>query len=469
MKICVADDEKAVRQSIINKLRSIDPLAVIYDVGFGHASLEQILLVQPDLVFLDIRMPELDGLELLGEIKHAYPRIQAVMLTGFGEFEYARKALQLGAADYLLKPADRGQLKAIVEKVKSDMEACFIQELEPYLDKLSDKYIFVDVMQCPNISLWFDERQAKQVIFADSLDLLAGANEQISEEMLFSFSVNNDYAGIVVKSDGRHGIEFHTKNEFFHMFQQGMVQWETGRFFGGCSSIRPLNHSDNMKHAIQLRKSILASAKGTDYKNLESCVNEWLDCVYKLELRELKKQCVSLMALLDEGLASKEEFIVLEEEKVHYWTQWVEQYKTWLKLKERIRKFILDGVRALSFTDHQPNLGWFEQALGWIDSNRDPNATLESVAAAVGVHPVTLSRIFKQRTGMNFVKFLVKRKMQLSRRLLLSTDKTVRQIAEDIGYMDYRYFRNLFKKEFDMMPAEYRSQKGVALNDDALQ
>lgn len=94
--------------------------------------------------------------------------------------------------------------------------------------------------------------------------------------------------------------------------------------------------------------------------------------------------------------------------------------------------------------------------------------SLESIADVVGVHPVTLSRIFKQQTGMNFVRYLVRSRLQHAQSLLLKTDKKINEISEEVGYVDYRYFRTLFKKEFGCTPSEYRRRNGIgAAGDEA--
>ncbi len=92
-------------------------------------------------------------------------------------------------------------------------------------------------------------------------------------------------------------------------------------------------------------------------------------------------------------------------------------------MKQKIWKFVLDGVRALTQLENQSSLSWFRQALQLVDTSRDPNLSLEMVADAVGVHPVTLSRIFKQQTGMNFVKYMIRSRLRHAQTLLLQTDK----------------------------------------------
>ncbi|GGG05988.1 response regulator transcription factor [Paenibacillus abyssi] len=472
MKICVADDEKEVRESIIYKLKTLFPEEQLFDVQFGRLALEQIETVQPDLVFLDIRMPEIDGLEILRAIKRTCPGAHVAILSGYDDFGYARRALQLGAIDYLLKPADREQLREIVESVKSDMEKTLRKEIEGDLAKLSDQYVFIHDIQCFNTSLWFDERQAKEIVFGDPhAEEWHKRRESMRQQTLMSFAVNHDYEGIALYApSGNNGLFFRRKQEFLPALLHGMNQWESRRFFSGDpewpAKSEPMR-KETAKQAAGLRQQILSFAKIGDEQRLEASLNAWLVCLREMKFASLKKECVNLMALLDEGLV-KQEVIVLEEEKMHYWSQWAAKHKTWDELQAKIRKFVLGGVRTWMLLEQQTGSGWFEHALRLVDASRDPNISLESVAEAVGVHPVTLSRMFKQQTGINFVKYLVRSRLKRAQSMLLTTDKNINGIADEIGYVDHRYFRGLFKREFGLTPSEYRKTNGImAVTDDA--
>ncbi|HUC92475.1 MAG TPA: helix-turn-helix domain-containing protein [Paenibacillus sp.] len=466
MKICVADDEKEVRESIIHKLRALYPLDEIYDVEFGRKALQQIAMVNPDLVFLDIRMPEMDGLDILRSMKQTKPSIQAAILSGYDDFEYARKSLHIGAIDYLLKPADREELRAVVDKVKAETDKAFRKEMDIHLGKLSAQYVFIDSLRYFNTSLWFDERREKTVLFGRFGEL----SEQLGQapkDTVFTFSVNQDYEGAVVARRPEHrGPFFQLMEHFVPAVLEGMDKWESERFFGRPPEGRGNSETRRkaVRQAAQLRHKMLSSARTGSFPNLEQSLNSWLDCLYSLDLSMLRKECVNLMASLDEGLAGGGEVIVLEEEKIHYWSQWVGKHRTWDELSGKIRKFVLDGVRALMQpeSESQANTGWFRQALHMVDTSTDPNLSLELVAEAVGVHSVTLSRIFKQQTGMNFVRYLVRNRLRLAQSLLLKSEKKINDIAEEVGYVDYRYFRSLFKKEFGMTPSEYRRRNGIA-------
>lgn len=121
MKIMVIDDEpivsKALRKLIPWEEHGFQWLPEAYD---GQSGLELIMHNQPDLILVDCRMPNMNGLELLTELnRRSYP-VRSVILSGHDEFEYAQQAIKLGASDYLLKPPDLELLLRTVVKIKEE-------------------------------------------------------------------------------------------------------------------------------------------------------------------------------------------------------------------------------------------------------------------------------------------------------------------------------------------------------------
>ncbi|MBP1157300.1 MULTISPECIES: response regulator [unclassified Paenibacillus] len=466
MKICVVDDEREVRISIIQKLTLLFPHEQIFDVEFGRQALEQIALVQPNLVFLDIRMPEIDGIEILRQLKLMYPTMYVVIISGYDDFEYARKALHHGAMDYLLKPADRVQLREIVEKVQHHLKSAFEKELDVLLSKTPNALKILKNIQLFNVSLWFDERQWKTIIFSDHLDFLK--LEAAPQDILLTFGVDSETQGMIMKADSDQGRgSFRERESFMRVFLLENQRRQQAQFFQVPVSeyiTKPNDQKHGVKQAAKLQRKMVNHARAGDFSELESSLDAWFKCLENMGYGDLQRECALLMALLDEGL-SKHEVIVLEEDTLYYWSEWVSKHRTWSELKETIRKLVLGGVKALKSLEQQDHdtgsNHWFKQALQLIEASHDPNLSLDSVAEAVNVHPVTLSRIFKQQMGMNFVRYLTRKRMQLAKTLLLSTNKKINEISEEIGYADYPYFRSLFKKEFGYSPSEIRRNNGI--------
>lgn len=114
-KLVIADDETDIRRLIVFLLRSND----LYEAQNGRRALELILEVRPDLVLLDILMPEMTGLEVLGAMREnpLTASIPAILLSAKGQAAEIERGLSSGATRYLVKPFEAQSLRALVAEV----------------------------------------------------------------------------------------------------------------------------------------------------------------------------------------------------------------------------------------------------------------------------------------------------------------------------------------------------------------
>jgi DNA-binding LytR/AlgR family response regulator len=122
MNTCVvAEDEALLREALVQRLREAWPeLDIVAECADGGSALEAIAELQPDVAFLDIRMPGLTGLEVAAAVLSASPRTQVVFVTAYDQ--YAIDAFDQGAVDYLLKPVDPARLAQTVQRLKARLE-----------------------------------------------------------------------------------------------------------------------------------------------------------------------------------------------------------------------------------------------------------------------------------------------------------------------------------------------------------
>ena len=123
-KVIVADDEKLIANNIARKIeQSCEAFEVVAKAGTGLEAFELAQQFLPDVVFSDIKMPEMDGIELLARLRKHNPSVLVVIVSGYNDFEYARSAIQLNAADYLLKPINSEELKRLLHKLEVTLMA----------------------------------------------------------------------------------------------------------------------------------------------------------------------------------------------------------------------------------------------------------------------------------------------------------------------------------------------------------
>ena len=131
IKVLVVDDEQAFANTLAQRLKMRDlKVGTAYD---GDEALKKLKEEEPDVIVLDLKMPGMHGMEVLEEIKKAYPHIQVIVLTGHGTDKDEEDAKRLGGFDFLKKPADIDHLehkirKAFQEKLERTMSAIAFAE-----------------------------------------------------------------------------------------------------------------------------------------------------------------------------------------------------------------------------------------------------------------------------------------------------------------------------------------------------
>ncbi len=118
MNILIADDESMVRAGLRSMLEELDiGLNIIGETKNGQETVAFVQEHHPDLVFVDIKMPVLNGLEAIAQCKQHSPYTKWIILSGYSEFHYAQEALRLGACNYLLKPVSLNDIKNCISHI----------------------------------------------------------------------------------------------------------------------------------------------------------------------------------------------------------------------------------------------------------------------------------------------------------------------------------------------------------------
>lgn len=160
-KVLVVEDEYLIRKGL---LRGVDWISancnVIAEAENGAEGIDMIRAFHPDIVICDIRMPIVDGLEMLRRTIREY-RYKAIIVSGYGEFEYAQQAISIGVSHFLLKPIDFSELTELLREMAQDdfpepqktSDERYLQQMDRYLDThYSEKVTLNDVCGALKIS-----------------------------------------------------------------------------------------------------------------------------------------------------------------------------------------------------------------------------------------------------------------------------------------------------------------------------
>jgi DNA-binding NarL/FixJ family response regulator len=117
VRLLLADDHALFRQGLRELIERKTPYAVVAEARTGREVLDQVDRVQPDIVLLDIQMPDLDGIAVARQLAVSHPHIKVVMLTMYRQDQHLIEAIKAGVKGYLLKDADAEELIDVVERV----------------------------------------------------------------------------------------------------------------------------------------------------------------------------------------------------------------------------------------------------------------------------------------------------------------------------------------------------------------
>lgn len=130
--IVIAEDELLLRQALIKQIKTHCDYDVVHESPNGEDALKWLRSHPADILLTDIRMPKMDGIQLLASLKEEQLPVKTIIISGYDDFQYVQQVLRLGAADYLLKPVSCENLHQVLETVSS---AIVRQEIDENLQK----------------------------------------------------------------------------------------------------------------------------------------------------------------------------------------------------------------------------------------------------------------------------------------------------------------------------------------------
>ncbi len=136
IKLLIAEDEYIVRRGIISSIdwESLD-IEVVGEAENGAEALEKAKKLKPHIILTDIRMPVMDGLEFVSNLKISQPNVKVIVFSGYDDFSYAMRAIRLGVSEYLLKPINVDDLIRIISELKNSIVERMSQlSIKQYLD-----------------------------------------------------------------------------------------------------------------------------------------------------------------------------------------------------------------------------------------------------------------------------------------------------------------------------------------------
>ncbi|MCC3356790.1 response regulator transcription factor [Bacillus sp. REN16] len=393
-KVLIADDEFIIRDGIHS---SVDweryNMEVVGEAEDGEEAVEVALEHQVDILLIDLNMPIMNGLEAMKQIKQQLPACKMVVVSGYDEFRYAQEALRLKVEDYLLKPVNPGKLEAI------------IMELQRKLDMEVSQKEFV---KQATIQIKRNQTQLKERFFQDWMEGQL-ANEEIMEQLQFlNLPVTTPIQYIVIKWPD------------YHLNQMFMQENDRQIYLFAIENI--------VKEMIKSNKIIVFWDRS---HLLNICLWEPINQEQMTEIRDVVQHYFSITIYYHMEDIKELEFTHL--------------YKVYDRCKREVDKQIKISPIV-------------KDALSYIRQHyQDSSLTLEKVAEELHITTVYLSRIMKHELGISYVGLLTQMRINKAVDLLKTTELSIRDIAEAVGYDSQHYFSTTFKKIVGVSPMQFKN------------
>ncbi|AOZ91797.1 response regulator [Paenibacillus crassostreae] len=516
--LLIADDEALEREGLELMIRHILPDTFHFlHAENGRKAIQIAEEERPDFIFMDIKMPGIQGLEAVRQISTIVPSTKIVMITAHDYFSYAKEGLALGVRDYLLKPARREEVLQVLQLLISEKEEenrlrneqLELQEKLSQLIPLAENELTlilmlesvqeVELEQLASLlNLQWVKGYAMVLSFSrqskkewEDFQLLKReiyeAVKHFTKPNLSTITgplVGHQMALFNPLPPGRPGYSQRVNSldwgERIRCFIEGRFQLSLSV---GIGSVR--EGWDGMSRSY--REAVRVCAEDNELLNVrhyddmtqssgQTMISlddekKLLDALLRHNKQESAERFDSLFAILEGTVASS--FSTLRGEVIGlllFLCRGIQSGDgadliTSLSVvedRDALRKSALlwidsfiDGLRE---EREQSRSLVLQRALLYIDQKYKEDISLEQSAEYVNLSPHYFSKLFKQHVGENFIDFVTRLRIKEAKLLIVGERLSLKEICYEVGYKDPNYFSRVFKKATGITPSEYRQQ-----------
>ncbi len=493
MRILIVEDEIKIRRGLAGLIAKATGDEIVGEARNGREGLELILHTNPDLVITDVRMPEMDGLEMLQAMKERNLDVHCVILSGYSEFDYARKAISYGVDDYLLKPLAPEDIIGLLEKIREKRER-ELRRRSGNMQRILWNWICGSMGEGEQESdlaeLHMESGVQYWLLSGHGWDTLSGERREWLERIQESRVKQN--------CQDMHCCLFEETRELVCILPEAAIaplrqelQWQFGRSGGKWVwAMEPIREPEQVGETMEMLRQLYLYGQEPGqiavYADMEAFAGE--EFLYPEELearlrsavyREDREQIGRYFSELKEYMEGRP---FLPHQVREGYQKLMQRLLGWLEDAEKTAhtrteplryvnrmqraytfgemKGILDEIlqELIGVSGHREDISNYaiKKAISYIRLHYAENISLEEIADRLDITPEYLSTLFNREVGMNFTVFLRDFRISHAKRLLKGTDLKVYEIAREVGYGDSKYFNRVFKEKVGVSPREFR-------------
>lgn len=503
MRVIIVEDEIRIREGIVKLLsKAGGGFDLVGEAENGRDGLELLRVLKPDIVITDIRMPLMDGLEMLTQMRQERLSTKAIVLSAYSEFEYARKAMKLGVTEYLLKPIVYHDFMQALENVRHQVE-------KEKQDKPAQVGTIEQIFQCLiNGSLEINEElflylwNTYQIRQEESFVVVCaylGSNyqeiwEKTKAEFRYALSMYEKLSYSIIESPYRNSLwmilyhydnardlerwlQYQILNKHFNKYAIGWIE---------AGGITELEHSVELLYPymdwnISLDKEILIS-----YPKITQI--QTASCVYPIGLKNGVRAAIcaydwdkvaEIMKEFQKSFLDGQIYIPKEIKECYVHFLWVmigiakevgcietnkldsqKLLKTIMNAQTREELWqASDFLVKLMIPQKQKEEAvhlTVKKVISMIHEFYQAGITLEEISLKLDMTPEYIGTLFHREMGVTFSSYIKNYRINKAKELLCGTQYKLYEISERVGYNDPKYFSKVFKEITGLLPTDYR-------------
>lgn len=519
--VLIIDDEPAIRNTLIKLINCFhNEYRIVGEAVNGSQGFNLILENKPDIIILDIKMPEMDGLALLEKIRKQNIGSKVIILTAYNDFEYARTALKHSVLDYLLKPVKRSDLLKVLNKasliIKKEQEGMEREiSIKKTLDKSAHAYkdtllsqlvdgenlgrILDDIpsviprFKCASVmvfNIWSDPavkksrlNEIRQLVETFPNMHIKGHcftdrdNRLVFIEILEDDSCQDNLSKVITEhakiiqymlynakgyciSIGI-GRTYHEVGELSKSYSEACIALEH-RFSFPDKSIISIddctNYPAEFKYPSKIENLLLNSLLFGDGDSILINIDLFFEAIIAESLNPaaLKQACMQLGMTM---LKKIKELNINAQTDIPADSCFYDmsRYETVNEFKNQLTIISYKIIQFINENRKNKNEYKFKKMVDkYLDENYQRNIGLIDIAKELGITPNYFSSLFKKEVGENFVEYLTQYRIEKAKKMLVEDSLNISKIAEIVGFNDARYFFRVFKKNEGITPKEFQ-------------
>lgn len=509
-KVIIVDDEKYVRKSIRNRINwNQYGLEVIAEAGNGEEAYNMVVQFNPDILLADIRMPLVDGIELIKMLAKEYSHIKVIILSAYDDFEYAKQAILLGVENYIKKPIDEIELEKTLCDIVSELEGREGSSKLPSLELsmitkavYQKKYFMILAFYIQtefygeNIELFQYNlyNRLKNASFVKMYDIELYIIDGMDSDKGILFLANSDMlseAGMRTALN-KVGKEYKEDQENIKL-----IVGTTEVFDDPQDIIKKADIAISiLKYKIVMGDLTVLSEKNTVSFNYTEPIKEYqnLNLIYDMIVKDEMDKAHIMMTRLAEHYINRKysiagiEYLIEEMinllKKVNQMTRPDYDFNTVVKTFRKNNYVLLynsldelknDLQRVIDFVFEQKMLQSGRDIIQniklYIKNNYSEKLSVNHIAAKYHLSAAYLSVLFKEKTNTTLSAYIEEVRMDMAKKLICDDICNIADTAFAVGYTDPNYFCKVFKRYTGITPSKFKEQlsnqnkKGIAENE----